>query len=395
MNSKHRQFEKRFFLKNFASMGAFLGLVSGLSGPAQGAFVATDGRDPQAVRRAKLSVAVVKVVRVQVNRRRKQKRYLLYRHVDLQIVKPLYGRPVTAAQLQHIPYATQMNSAWPLMSGKSKLLGSHFIMGWAHGRPCGLGRTVSFGRVATLPIRVSGPNDPRVSAIAGFLALGALSANARQRAWRRAFGNTKRPILARLADTALNRIQKKRKHSFARYQGLLRLLKPQPIDPLVGLALINAVAKFPAIASKAEFSRWVRRNPRIRSPRTRPFRVPAFDPWRKKLQRKLARIAASRKTEVNLRRTALALLAKPPSVVARRKDRRTRAALAMIQARLKDPKKEIRRAAVSALLRAGKRLRKVAPKQAAALYRRVLKVRDAEPAPAERAILNARIQSIW
>jgi hypothetical protein len=201
--------------------------------------------------------------------------------------------------------------------------------------------------------------------------------------------------LARLADTALNRIQKKRKHSFARYQGLLRLLKPQPIDPLVGLALINAVAKFPAIASKAEFSRWVRRNPRIRSPRTRPFRVPAFDPWRKKLQRKLARIAASRKTEVNLRRTALALLAKPPSVVARRKDRRTRAALAMIQARLKDPKKEIRRAAVSALLRAGKRLRKVAPKQAAALYRRVLKVRDAEPAPAERAILNARIQSIW
>ena len=79
----------------------------------------------------------------QVDQERKRQGYVLHRHLDLKILRHLYGPKPGAAGLAHVPYTPWVNSAWPHVRGS--LVGRPFLMAWRHGQPCSLGSTVSFG----------------------------------------------------------------------------------------------------------------------------------------------------------------------------------------------------------------------------------------------------------
>lgn len=358
----------------------------GLCRHAEAAFVGTNGLDPMALERDKVAVAVVTVSRVHVDARRRKQGRMLYRHVDLKLVRHIHGPKPTQAMLSKVPYATQVNSAWPMLRGK--LRGAHFLMGWAHGSPSGLGRTVSFGRIMSLPARLSGPSDPRIKALERFLKIQSVVPHKKRRAvFERTFRSSTSTILTLLTDSALNWKNKRRTKSLRRYLGLLRSVRPKPRDPIAGVKLLAEISKFPEVHSRKAYSRW--------AARTKMRKPPSFSDLRKRLHKKLRRVAASQASAVSLRRNALMLLAKPPSTVARPKDAGNRVALAALTSRLKDPQAGVRRTAITSLLKVAKRLRKISPKEANAIYRRVVQARRAEPSPSERAIISSRIHKIW
>lgn len=365
-------------------LGAALLALVAAPPPARAAFVGTDGTDPDALRRRRVAVAVVEVVAEHVDAARKQRGFVLYRHVDLKILHHVYGPRPGPAGLAKVPYTPWVNSAWPVVRGS--LVGRRFLMGWVHGQACGLGLTVSFGPRLQLPILVSGPKDPWVAAVAAFLALPRGVAPGQDRAMlERAFGQAAHPRLALIADQGLGRLDPSHRQSPRRFLGLLALLDPYAsVEDRLGWTILADLRKLPAPKTEAAYRRWW-------AGVGGPPPGLGYDAFRARVATRLAAIAVDPKAEKELRRNALMALARPAIYVATRRDAVNAAAEAAILRATRDPQVEVRRSALVALLDVARALSPVIPSQGRRLRQAVRDGLRRERDPAERAILRRQL----
>lgn len=363
-----------------AAMAAMaLGAIFGPM-PANAAFVGTNGTDPEQVRLHRVAVAVVEVTAEQVDQERKRQGYVLHRHLDLKILRHLYGPKPGAAGLAHVPYTPWVNSAWPHVRGS--LVGRRFLMAWRHGQPCGLGSTVSFGSRIQLPLLVSGPQDPWVAAVATFLALPRAATQVQDRALlETAFQQTAHPRLSILADAALLRVEPGHRQAPRRILRLLSLVDPSPkADELLGVILLADLQKIPGPKSPEEYAR-------LWGGQANVPRKLGFDAYRLRLARLLAALGVDTSAEKELRRVALMSLSQAPIHLAPLRDQVNAKALEAVLLATRDGVVEVRRSALVALLAIARSLHTVIPSEA---RRTLLAVRAGvlrEQDPNERVIL--------
>jgi hypothetical protein len=358
--------------------------------PARAAFVVVDGLNRGRVIRANLSVAVVRVARVHVNHTRKRQGYVQYRHLDLTLVKHLYGPRPRPATLKGLPYQARYNSAWPML-GKGPV-GTLILMAWVHGHPCGVGLGVRFGPRIELPMVVSSVKDPKVKAVITFLHLNGDRVPARRKKRLvRAFEKGKNRYLALIADQALKKLDSKHGNSYGRYLRLLALIDPRPgADPMLGWPILKTLVSFQAVRTLAGLMKWVRGG-RGRTYRQRALFVQGF---RYLVQKRLLGLATKTTAEINLRRWAVMSLASAPSFIGTL-DAVDRRAVKLIRQRLQDPRVEMRRTAISSMLTIAAKMRKKNSRFAKTLVAAVRAAQRRERSGAERAIIQRRIDAIW
>lgn len=360
-------------------------LLLASSPSARARFVVQDGTNPDHLRRG-VAVGLVRITRVHTDPVRKRAGYALYRHVDLKPVRMVYGRRPPARALRHIPFATQMNSAWTEPKGGP--LGQWYVMAWVRDQPCGLGLAVSLSDRVMLPFHVKGPRAPWIEAIRQLLhAVDQPNLGAQLQALNRAFRQQRRPRLAYLADAALSRIQTDHRNSARRFLRLLALVDTRPgADPLLGWTLIHELSRFPALGDAAAYRRaWGGTVPR-RWPLTR---------FRRHVIGRVSAIAAGPKTPAETRRNALLLLARPPCLIAPAHTPEDARAIQAMRRQLRARIITVRRTAVSALLHAAARLRTQDGPRARRLVAEVRAALLREKSTAERAILKQRVREIW
>lgn len=370
------------------ALGAMALTLVGVALPpeARGAFVVVDGLDRKKMSRLGVSVALVRVTGVRLDRARKRKGYLLHRWLKLTVVKRLFGPAVPASGLRDVPYSPMVDSAWPPVKGT--LQGRHFLMAWVKGSPCGLGLTVAVGPRVTFPMTAKGPGDPRVAAVKRLLDVVRLADDSKRLMALRRIFHKKSGYLARLADLALVRLDSKHKGSLTRYLHLLRLVRASRNgDPQLGWPILNTLSKFPPIRTAAAYRRWKRQS--------LPGQKLTFSAFRKLVQHRLSAIAGDRHAEVNLRRLALLALVAPPSFLGTRGDPMDPHAIRPVRPCLRDRHVEVRRSAVRALLTVARKTRYLAPKRARRLVAEVRATRRREKSTAERYLLTRMIRKLW
>jgi hypothetical protein len=366
-------------------LAAALALSLLFPGRVEAAFVVTDGLDRTKLRQRQVSVAVVRVTRVVTDRKRKRQGYVLHRWIGLTVVKQLYGPAPPARGLRRVPFSPWVNSAWPGVKGK--LMGRHFIMAWIRGYPCGLGSTVSLGRRFDLPLLVSGPKDPMISAVRALLKSVSIPGDAKRlAAYRRAFFRGP-ALLSLLADGALVRFDKQHGASPGRHARLLAMIDTSKAAvPLLTWPLMTALEKFPKLRSLKAFLRW--RGTHVASGRD-------FVTFRRRLHRRFVAISLTATAELSLRRHALLALARAPVFLGFRNDALDRRSVVHLRRQLQAKGVELRRSACRALLTMAKHFRRSDVRRARRLVRWVRAQRRQEKSAQERYYLHRMIKSHW
>jgi hypothetical protein len=361
------------------------------AGRAEAGFVAVNGLERAALVRNKVSVALVRVAGATIQWRNAHARS---GHLQLAMVEMLHGVRPPAAGLKQVPYTSGIgfSSAWPDLGEMPT--GGYLVMAWRDGKPCGEGSALNLGDRFSLPLSVGGPGDARVAAVKQLLAIVSL-ADERERGRRLAVafeegaGAAINPYLVLMVDAALCASETAHHTSATRYARLLSLVNGAPgADEELGWPLVQELTKFPALRDADAYRSWSKGS---RGP-GRDGRWPSFAHFRSLIQRRFRALAAGGR--LNLRRSAIAALALPPSFVGVRKDRQDASAIAAVEERLREPTVELRREAIKALLSMAELAGAGDPALVKRLVGMVRAAQRREKDPDERQLIQTKIDEL-
>ena len=193
-----------------------------------------NGLDRKALRRARVSVALVRVDGVKEGRAGR----------GIVIVDLLFGARPPAAALKQVQLSKR---PWPRSDAPGSDGGRFLILCWIRGEPCDVAGAVSLGPRLVLPVELKGEAEDRLSAVRSILsAVAMVDRKRRTRILVRHFSRSSNAHLVLMADAALIKLHKHHRFSAARYLRLLSLASGAVgEDEIQGEDLIKELLAFP------------------------------------------------------------------------------------------------------------------------------------------------------